>query len=279
MQRRLALWGLLLSLCCVSYTVACGTDQRCFTDYNCPQGQYCVGLTCQDTPPPGVEIPKEITPEPQPEAGPEPQPEPQPEPKPEGPVACTQNSDCTDPQNTVCYDKVCVPGYVEFSFTSGHPILDGLLVGGTCSTNANCKKWQLCETRVNPARCYPRLDNAAQAKGRVGSNSYFLEGFAYSELRKIDGKDYLVISVNGDVSEKLQYLLEILVPIDLAQAGQLEIKPDGVKAYLYNNYVEFSPSRKVIVGEAVRGDIQLSLAGKALGDTIAGSANLILAPR
>ncbi len=286
MQRRLAYLGLFLGLF-FFYLAACNGDTRCFFDYNCPQGQYCVGGTCQDTPPPGVEVPKEITPEagpePTPESTPEPMPEstpePAPEPTPEGPQSCQAHSDCTREPNKTCYDKLCVPGYMEFSFSAGHPIINLQAAATACTSNANCQPWQFCETRASPVRCYPKLDNNAQAKGRIGSDSYFLDGYATSTVQSIDGKNYLVTYVTGDVSEKLQRILEIHIPLDNVQIGQFEIKPDGAKAFLFNDYIEFSPTRRVLAAEAIRGDIQLTLAGKTLGNTIAGSANLIFQAR
>lgn len=258
------------------FFAACtGEKQPCGTDYNCPTGQLCFAGECKAfTPEPKAEAipeagPEEVTPEPPPEPLPEPKPEPLPEPGP-----CQKSEDCKAPTHTVCYSGQCVPGFLEFDFSKGHPIVDPDAAPKTCTANAQCAAWQSCSS----GRCVFQVSTSSKTTGKIGPNGVFLSGYSLSALLTEKGETFLQIIMVGTLSDKFQQHLIIDIPLALVKTGPISIAPSQARATFYDVYIEFSPVRELTAASAIQGEVVLTTAGSTLGGRVAGVAKLIFKP-
>lgn len=265
-------WGVWMLV-----ATSCGNnDQTCNKDYNCPNGQVCVGLVCQALKEEPVQ--EKATEKPAADSGtPESSTEPTPEqpPKDEGAGSqCSKNDDCKDPGKQYCKLDRCSAGWFDFQFTEGHPVIQLPFQSAQCTSNAQCPNWQACNTRSR--RCTPRINTKAKANVKLNGLSYFMSGYSYSTQELVDSGQIVRTTLLGEFSDKLQRLLEIDVPFDKMKAGTFTVGGPDIKVSLYDNFIEFVPARKVLVGVGYAGTVTFSRAGNNLGNTVAGNALVLL---
>lgn len=250
---------------------ACGGKKEgpCGSDYNCPDGQYCVrGICTTDVPP---------TPEPSPEptipdASPKPEAKPEPD-LPVGPKPCASSDDC-DSVKPHCFRSKCVRGYASFDFTgNSNFIVDTNAAARQCTSDTQCANWQSCNTSAR--QCSIKVDTSSKVTGKFLDEGIALTDYSYALLTDIDGKQYLRIQMFTNFSDRLNKLIIIDILLSEVKSGNLTIDGQNIRAGYYDDLIEFTPSRLIPVAVATSGVVQLAQVGTAVGGRVSGRAELI----
>jgi len=267
---RQAIYPLLILLGSATlWTLACSPPNTCQTDYNCPQGQYCVKQLCQSQQPPGYKPPSwEAPPWVEQDGGSHTETPPKPK------AECQKRSDCKDPNKPYCFQQRCTPGYFSFDFQGGHVIIAPEDPTKRCKKKEDCQKWQQCHL----AYCRNTVGLKSKAEGKVGQKVFFMDNYSYSALTKRKVGDSVEIIQVGAVSAKLQYRLVITMPLKGFVLGKHAIDGQKITAHIYEVRTELTPVRQKLLGVAVEGTVKIYDAGYLLGQKISGLADLFMQP-
>jgi hypothetical protein len=115
------------------------------------------------------------------------------------------------------------------------------------------------------------------ANGKVQGDNFFLVGYSYSTLAKRnDGKSVVRTIMLGSLSDKLDKVLEVDIPVERFTSGKFACDNVLVSARLYDVYKEFVPARRVLRAYGVGGLVTVSDAGKNFGRRVSGKAEIVL---
>lgn len=243
----------------------------CYKNSNCPEGQECVGRSCQ--PIVAKEKNKEKAKE-EPVKDSATLPEPKPEPT---NTKCSSSDDCKDPSKQHCYKQSgkCVSGFMNFTFSRGHFIIDFKAPRKRCQGDIQCASWQGCSNGYCSVTGSSVNQNAT-GSGKILGRGLALHGYSYSELTKTsDGKSAVNILMRSEVSDKLVQFLVIEIPFSSVKSGKVMIDGKTVKAYIYNDKVEFIPAIRETRAIAYGGYVKLDDANTKLGGRISGEASIL----
>ncbi|MBU50607.1 MAG: hypothetical protein CL920_18165 [Deltaproteobacteria bacterium] len=243
----------------------------CSQDYNCPTGQYCVRGACTSEKPetPAQEEPtvkEEPTKEPVKDASVQPEPVVE-----KGPIKCTSSDDCTDPSKPVCWKSKskCVRGYITFTFTKGYTVINPTAPQAQCSSNAQCKSYQVCSSN----RCFLGTGRSNNATGKIDGDGISLTDISYAYVTKNEaGASVLRTIVSTTYSEKLSKELRFDIPVAKVAKGTIQVDGTSVTATYLDQLTEFSPTKPDVIGQAIGGTLNLTSAGTAEGASIIGTA-------